>query len=863
MKYYALLITLLWVATQVLAQPNDCNEAVPGCTMPQFQIAPNNPSTNVVDFGVGTFSNPSTNPNNVPGNAGCLLTGETSSTFITINVVSSGSLAWSIQGPNGGCFDWIMWPYSNANQTCAQIAAGTTAPVSCNWNAPCQGFTGMANPNNLPSGGNQGNFESELQVLAGETYLLCLSNFSGTSQNVDLNFFGTAGVACGVSAPDKTICQGSSTTINVAAPGYVNPIFTWLNTTGVSNPNSGTNVVVSPTSTTTYQVKVVQPAAPGQLMLIDTATFTVFVETPPTPNAGLDDSICFGQPIALSGSVTDMANFRSWTFFDVGISPNPQVLFQPNFSALQPTVTVSRPGLYGFVLRETSPVCGVRRDTTYVYVQELQMQAQATTPTCEEVQDGQIDILTQGTQFSIDNGSTWSSSPNFSGLAAGTYNICVEDNIGCSACADIVVPTGTKISMDAGADTSICENGVASLNAVVGSNVPMTFYWNDQAQSASVVLAPSASKYHKVYAQSSNGCTTDTDSVYVEVKDAIELFVSDVQSVCPGEPTSIRVNPNGGWGTNYVFDWSNGTASMGDEGVLYLSPMSNTTVTVTVSDQCESNPVVFQIPIEVYPVPEASLSFDMVEACEPAVFGWNIETDQQTYAQSFLSIANQEPVQDRPAGLTSEMMAGTYGAFVILTNEFGCMDSLELPSALKVHELPVAHFTSKPSKPTSVNPEVSFLNFSSGGIRNDWFVNDEWISNEENPTYKFAENHVGSYEVALEVTSGFGCVSDYVQIVNVIADANVFIPNAFTPDDNQYNQYWELHADGIDEDQFRVTVYNRWGQQVWTASSPKAKWNGTFKGENLPTGIYSYTITTYNKTSGEPLNYQGTINLLR
>lgn len=84
-KLIYILIGLLPVFA--IAQPNDCNEAVPGCATPSFGIAPNNPATNVVDFTSGSISNPASNPGTV-GNSGCLLSGETSSTFITINVVS-------------------------------------------------------------------------------------------------------------------------------------------------------------------------------------------------------------------------------------------------------------------------------------------------------------------------------------------------------------------------------------------------------------------------------------------------------------------------------------------------------------------------------------------------------------------------------------------------------------------------------------------------------------------------------------------------------------------------------------------------------------------------------------------------------
>jgi hypothetical protein len=195
-----LIVTLLLSVANVWSQqqlPVNCNLAVPGCSTPQFPIVGQQPSYNVSDFGTGTISNPSSNPQGV--NSGCLLSGETVSTFITINVVSSGTLQWSLVGSTGsGCFDWIMWPNIN-NNGCAGINGNTLAPVACNWNGMCNGNTGMSTPANYPPNASSTSYQPPLNVTAGQSFILCLSNYSFTNQNVNLNFFGSAQVVCGVS----------------------------------------------------------------------------------------------------------------------------------------------------------------------------------------------------------------------------------------------------------------------------------------------------------------------------------------------------------------------------------------------------------------------------------------------------------------------------------------------------------------------------------------------------------------------------------------------------------------------------------------------------------------------------------------
>ena len=282
---------LLFCSFGVWAQqlPVNCNLAIPGCATPSFNVVGTQPAYNTVDFTAGSVSNPASNPNGSPGNSGCLLSGETVSTFITINVVSNGTLAWSLIGTQGGCFDWIMWP-NNTGNACAGINGNTLSPIACNWNGSCNGNTGMAPSGSLPPGGSQSSYENPLTVTAGQSFILCLSNYSFTNQSVNLNFFGSAQVVCGVSAANQTICLGNSTSVTIATPGYTNPTFNWLVTTGVANPSAGTTTV-NPTVTTNYSVVVTQPPMGTTPALSDTANFTITVVNPPAPNAGPDQTV--------------------------------------------------------------------------------------------------------------------------------------------------------------------------------------------------------------------------------------------------------------------------------------------------------------------------------------------------------------------------------------------------------------------------------------------------------------------------------------------------------------------------------------------------------------------------------------------
>jgi hypothetical protein len=172
--------------------PADCPNAINVCGNTSFNVTPNG-SGNILEYGTCSVSNPCTNPNCC--NSGCQLTGELNTTWLLVTIQTSGLFKFSLGAPGGfGCYDWIMWGPYNAS-TCTNIANNNLAPVACNWNANCQQFTGMANP--LPVGGLAGDFEQPIAVTAGQKYMISVSNYSGLTTNIPVNFFGTAGIGCG------------------------------------------------------------------------------------------------------------------------------------------------------------------------------------------------------------------------------------------------------------------------------------------------------------------------------------------------------------------------------------------------------------------------------------------------------------------------------------------------------------------------------------------------------------------------------------------------------------------------------------------------------------------------------------------
>lgn len=846
--------------------PVNCNLAVSGCSTPQFPIVGSNPSYNTQDFGTGTISNPSSNPQGV--NSGCLLSGETVSTFITINVVSNGTLEWSLIGlnasgsPSGsGCFDWIMWPNVN-NNGCAGINGNTLPPVSCNWNGSCNGNTGMSSPANYPPSASSSSYQPPLTVTAGQSFILCLSNYSFTNQNVNLNFFGTAAVVCGVSAADQTICLGNSANVTIATPGYVNPTFNWLVTTGVSNPTGGSNVTVTPTVTTTYSVVVTQASPPLQ----DTATFTITVANPPAPNAGPDQTVCLGQPISLSGSIGSAGNTSNWqAIVPTGMTPPAAATFSPNFSTLTPTVNVNQPGTYKFVLRETSAVCGVIRDTVVVTVSQLTLTAATTNPLCYGAADGTITINSTGaTQYSFDNGVSWQASNTQGGFAAGTYTVCAKNALGCQKCATATLTNPAQIVMTVSNDTVICQNGTATIWASATGGSTYSYHWDHSPTLVAVTqVNPTVNTYYPVQAESNLGCWSNRDSIYVMMNPVLSGIMSPDAYTCPGYMDSIMVAASGGIGAPYTITWSTGQTDVGSVSTLRDNPQQTTTYTVTIDDACETTPITLTGVINAYALPVPQIAVDQATKCEPAIFEM-YNPDSLNTMSSIWRISNGDEFIDANSFLTSSTMNGSYDVQLIVTSPDGCVDSTTWPAFLTVMQTPIADFKWSPDPITMFNTEVLFSEYALYADSYEWSFPGATPSTSTNNDQMvlYPDGETGTYYVTLIAKSYLGCTDTVTKQVVILPEVILYAPNAFTPDGDEFNQSWRVHIEGIDEYDFSLHVYNRWGEIVWESHDSNASWDGTYNGVPVPQGSYTWVIRTREVISDKKYVWNGTVTII-
>ncbi len=130
-----------------------------------------------------------------------------------------------------------------------------------------------------------------------------------------------------------------------------------------------------------------------------------------------------------------------------------------------------------------------------------------------------------------------------------------------------------------------------------------------------------------------------------------------------------------------------------------------------------------------------------------------------------------------------------------------------------------------------------------------------------NPIAKPAETTV--YTVKIKKTGG-GC-GNAAQVTVYVLEAEckepfLFIPNAFTPNEDGVNDYFQARGNNIDS--VYLAVYNRWGERVFETNELDGKWDGIYKDTVLAPDVFAYYVVIRCK-NGQRFFKKGNVSLIR
>jgi gliding motility-associated-like protein len=266
---------------------------------------------------------------------------------------------------------------------------------------------------------------------------------------------------------------------------------------------------------------------------------------------------------------------------------------------------------------------------------------------------------------------------------------------------------------------------------------------------------------------------------------------------------------------------------------------------------CAGSQIEVSLPVPIIPEIEASAQ----SGCEPLTVQFNNVTPTPSIACQWDFGDGNTANECNPTNVFTE--EGLYTINISVTFENGCTYDSTYQQYIEVSPLPQAIFTASP-QPTTVNNTLISFYPESNEVIAEWqwnfgevFPNTDVI---ESPTVLFP-SIPGIYPVELAVINSEGCVNTVTSFILIESDGAVTLPNIFTPNgDGDNDSFVPFEAF---PGKWNLTIFNRWGTEVFTTSNLSKGWNG----EESPAGTYYWILQPRDGQQGE--SRSGYVTLLR
>jgi gliding motility-associated-like protein len=386
---------------------------------------------------------------------------------------------------------------------------------------------------------------------------------------------------------------------------------------------------------------------------------------------------------------------------------------------------------------------------------------------------------------------------------------------------------------------------------VSGGLTPYSYSWSTGQTTNSISLAPTATGIFSVTVngQCVNTSAIDTVIVNVPVFQPLQISVSDdITSICPFITEIFEVDAIGGSGI-YTFNWTSAGNSIGNSDSIVVTPSTSSTYVVSVTDNCGAQ-IFDTITYTITSPPLETFLSTFPEIC-PGDSAYISVSASGGFGNHYYFWPS---TGDTVSGI---WVTPSQTTFYLVEVSDDCQ-TFSVPAVSQVIVVkPNADFTYLSSNLTEGLP-ISILNLTTNGYVYDWFFSDGGTSTLMHPTHIFDSS--GLFYVTLIAEDSKGCIDSITKPIFVEKEFYIYIPNTFVPDNDRFNEYFSGSFIGVES--VEVYVFNRWGEQIYESKEIEFKWDGTYKGINVPEGTYTWLLK-YKRTKGNTKVLSGHINVLR
>jgi PKD repeat protein len=321
-----------------------------------------------------------------------------------------------------------------------------------------------------------------------------------------------------------------------------------------------------------------------------------------------------------------------------------------------------------------------------------------------------------------------------------------------------------------------------------------------------------------------------------------------VSNNCLGDSTIFTDNtitnaePLTMWYWNFGDNTTLGDTSL-QQNPTYMYPNYNTySVELKVMNQysCKDS---ITTEVEIYKPPQAAFSYSETCMSYNTYFTDESIGDSSTinqYLWNFGDTLTQATSTEQNPYYVYDS-TGIYNVLLQVSDGNQCHDTIS--NTITIYPIPTSRFV---IFDTVQQGNIYLDNTSIAGTSYYWdFDYDNMVnSTEKSPMHQYEID--GSYNIMLVTYNDYGCPDTTYQIYDLLF-TNLFVPNAFLPSGGNV-ELQTFKPTGINIKRYHIEIYSTWGNLVFestklTDGAPAEGWDGTYKGEPLPTGSFIWRIT--------------------
>jgi gliding motility-associated-like protein len=398
-----------------------------------------------------------------------------------------------------------------------------------------------------------------------------------------------------------------------------------------------------------------------------------------------------------------------------------------------------------------------------------------------------------------------------------------------------------------------CENNDGFITFTLSSGNPPYRYSIDNGatllSNGNFTNIPSGNYY--LYVVDNAGCNSSAEVTVVSNND-LTASAGPNTTICQGDSVTLSVITNADkveWSADPVSNIPAGTTPI-------VAPAVTTNYQMTaIKGVCVQN---IQVTVTVNPAPVANAGPDLQTCYEKAVTlqgsGGDAGAVYQWSPATFLSDTNAAaPVVESPTHTV------TYA--LTISDADGCQS--KNADSVTIAVTPPFHVNA--GNDTVVTVGQPFPLYASTSVPANQLT-FQWTpttgldnSQAQSPTADLTQPEAIAYIV--QAMTADGCPASDTVVIDVYSEVKIFVPNAFTPNNDGHNDVLHWKTPGIRDFQ-NFSVFNRWGQQVFTTANRDGAWDGTLNGRKLEPGTYVW-IAQGIDYKGSLVQGRGTVMLIQ